>query len=338
MTDRIAFQAIASLRPGMRVADARVRLQAAGTNGGSKDLPWHVGAQDERVFAIEYRSDFPDDIPILGLKMGENFRAISRLFKNARTIPGWRSTSGRSRYHIPCLNDGLELLIDLGDRNQIVQITMLRYGWLRDTYPDIWQATNALAEQIAARRTKERLQAAENQARHDHQRAVATQLSMLTDPEERLDYWAANTLLWGKAAPQLVRYADWLKQGDPDRWHDAALQWNWDQGTIPLHWIVSRPDCDAATALAIFYLGEPFDQPDDSDDGALLDFIRKRWEGIGYPSHGIRFDPPAYVATSVSDDDLRRVPPSMRLALPGRMVATLPYHDGIPITLIQTPS
>jgi hypothetical protein len=49
----------------------------------------------------------------------------------------------------------------------------------------------------------------------------------------------------------------WLERHGPDELHKVALAWNWDQDTLPLRYIVDRPDCDKGTALTIFFSGEP---------------------------------------------------------------------------------
>lgn len=49
----------------------------------------------------------------------------------------------------------------------------------------------------------------------------------------------------------------WLKEAGPNDWHRAALDFNWSQPLYLLDWIVRQDDCDIATALTIFWLGEP---------------------------------------------------------------------------------
>ncbi|MEZ5985431.1 MAG: DUF4274 domain-containing protein [Hyphomonas sp.] len=49
----------------------------------------------------------------------------------------------------------------------------------------------------------------------------------------------------------------WLKNNGPDDWHRAALDFNWNAPLYLLDWIVRQPDCDIATALTIFWKGEP---------------------------------------------------------------------------------
>lgn len=50
-----------------------------------------------------------------------------------------------------------------------------------------------------------------------------------------------------------------VKQMEPDDWHEIVLNWNWDHGVTELEWIIARPDCDRATALAAYCAGKPGD-------------------------------------------------------------------------------
>jgi len=49
----------------------------------------------------------------------------------------------------------------------------------------------------------------------------------------------------------------WLESTDPDDWHRVALDFNWSEPLHLLDWIVQQVNCDAATALTIFWKGEP---------------------------------------------------------------------------------
>lgn len=49
----------------------------------------------------------------------------------------------------------------------------------------------------------------------------------------------------------------WLEHAGPDDWHRVALDFNWSEPLYLLDWIVRRAECDAATALTIFWKGEP---------------------------------------------------------------------------------
>jgi Domain of unknown function (DUF4274) len=49
----------------------------------------------------------------------------------------------------------------------------------------------------------------------------------------------------------------WLAAADPDDWHRVSIDFNWSEPLHVLDWIVRQPNCDVATALDIFWKGEP---------------------------------------------------------------------------------
>jgi len=49
----------------------------------------------------------------------------------------------------------------------------------------------------------------------------------------------------------------WLETASPDDWHRAVLDFNWDWDIDPLFWIARQPQCDKATALTMFWQGQP---------------------------------------------------------------------------------
>jgi hypothetical protein len=124
----------------------------------------------------------------------------------------------------------------------------------------------------------------------------------------------------------------------PDDWHALALYGNWDF-VDPAAWraIVMRPDCDQATALAIFWKLQPDyyaefasvqDVPPVNRPGYdLLLLIRDRWRAGRYRRQELGFDPdrdvwpldlPAlYAHHGQRARDL--MPEGMRVTLPGRM-------------------
>ena len=50
---------------------------------------------------------------------------------------------------------------------------------------------------------------------------------------------------------------EWLAAANPDDWHRVALDFNWDEPLYLLYWIVQQDNCDIATALDIFWKGQP---------------------------------------------------------------------------------
>ncbi|MFM2162313.1 MAG: hypothetical protein RLZZ383_1825 [Pseudomonadota bacterium] len=49
----------------------------------------------------------------------------------------------------------------------------------------------------------------------------------------------------------------WLASAGPDDWHRVVLDFHWDAPLYVLDWIVRQADCDIATALAVFWRGQP---------------------------------------------------------------------------------
>lgn len=88
---------------------------------------------------------------------------------------------------------------------------------------------------------------------------------------------------------------DWLSRQGPAEWHGYVERHQWDgESTAPLKWIVAQPDCDAATALTIFWMAEPDyyldGEHDDNPEAQLLLAIAARWQGEGFPRRRFAFD------------------------------------------------
>jgi hypothetical protein len=56
---------------------------------------------------------------------------------------------------------------------------------------------------------------------------------------------------------QKTKVLEYYAQGGPRLWYRVAKEWNWDNGTWALEWIVSQETCTRATAQAIFWKCEP---------------------------------------------------------------------------------
>lgn len=106
---------------------------------------------------------------------------------------------------------------------------------------------------------------------------------------------------------------DWLKNASPDDWHRVALDFNWDERIDPLRWIVEQPECDKATALTIFWLGQPayflmeVAEKGGADDAQnpvwdMLKYIAQRINEKGYHRAQIAYD-----ATPHANQDFREL-------------------------------
>jgi Domain of unknown function (DUF4274) len=97
-----------------------------------------------------------------------------------------------------------------------------------------------------------------------------------------------------------ARQLEFLKNASPDDWHRYADNHNWDERLDGLFWIVSQPDCDMATALLIFWKGEPtgYDYETEEEDLGgdiyaivpMLKYISKRFNTTGYARSEISYD------------------------------------------------
>lgn len=168
------------------------------------------------------------------------------------------------------------------------------------------------------------------------------------DPDAVLDEWAARE--------SHQAFAAWLRgQASADQRHAIAYDWNWDAGEEVLYWIVTRPDCDRATALTIFWLGSPayflefaFDrskvQPYFLNNFDLLAEIRERWQRGAYSRAELTYDDldledqrrSASIGRAEHGDLYERfIPSEMILHLPGRSAASEPLQEGIPLRFLK---
>lgn len=93
---------------------------------------------------------------------------------------------------------------------------------------------------------------------------------------------------------------------------------------------MTRPECDRATALQIFFAGEPQDQPEEGDVAEMLEQIRQRWVANGYTANEIKFELPKYISSLEPTIGTDKIPLSMRVSLAGVDVPRVAYVDGFP--------
>ena len=144
--------------------------------------------------------------------------------------------------------------------------------------------------------------------------------------------------------PVTSAFTQWLVQeAEPDDWHLVVEGWNRDRGEDPLWWIITRPDCDKATALLVFwetrpyhYLGLPGWEETDVEEYDLYHTIRARWAAGFYTRSEIAFDvkldayPIDFAAHRRRFSDVDAVmPPDMR-QLSGRRLVSTGLIEGIP--------
>jgi hypothetical protein len=137
---------------------------------------------------------------------------------------------------------------------------------------------------------------------------------------------------------QIRRQIAWLETASPDDWHRVVLDFNWDWDIDPLFWIARQPQCDKATALTMFWLGQPAyylilaaenGGTDNSDAPVweMLKFIAQRINTNGYIRSKIAFDVDDFIEQDFEElaekaGQLAHSPlkphPDMRRALRGR--------------------
>jgi Domain of unknown function (DUF4274) len=101
-----------------------------------------------------------------------------------------------------------------------------------------------------------------------------------------------------------------LERSTPDDWHRIAMNASWDcVDPEVFEWIASRPNCEAATALVLFWMVRPdyyfeagrdrdvlndTENPDVVTDRLrhfdMIEYIRSRWFSDGYPNRTISFE------------------------------------------------
>lgn len=132
----------------------------------------------------------------------------------------------------------------------------------------------------------------------------------------------------------------WLETASPDDWHRAVLDFNWDWDIDPLFWIARQPQCDKATALTMFWKGQPVwyllmaleNGGSDTNREPLWDmlkFIAQRINAKGYVRSKIAYDVDEYTRDDFEElvekaKQLTHPPikphPDMKRALRGRRI------------------
>lgn len=112
---------------------------------------------------------------------------------------------------------------------------------------------------------------------------------------------------------RLAANIGWLASADPDDWHRVALDFNWGEPLYLLDWIVRQPNCDIATALTLFWKGEPaawLDEEGASEeepDGfsylnrQICAYIANRVKTGGYTRSEIAFTPTTWTKKDYVD-------------------------------------
>lgn len=120
---------------------------------------------------------------------------------------------------------------------------------------------------------------------------------------------------------------EWLAAADPDDWHRVALDFNWDEPLYLLYWIVQQDNCDIATALDIFWKGQPTywlaEEGEDKEkpngwsylNRKMCIYIANRVRVRGYRRSEIAFSPDTFTQKDYVDlaaSEMRYCKPNIR--------------------------
>jgi hypothetical protein len=145
----------------------------------------------------------------------------------------------------------------------------------------------------------------------------------------------------------LIRF---LEHATPEMWHQVAWNWNWDNGTDPLTWIIRQSTCASGTALLIYWYGGPrwytqYETRDAIDAYQrttydLLQEIEQHYVSGRYTNQSIAFDPTNDEGidwTKEYADELLRqpIPEMMFAATSGQPVERVWLEEGLPQDVID---
>ena len=143
----------------------------------------------------------------------------------------------------------------------------------------------------------------------------------------------------------------YLAQASPDEWHQVAWNWNWDNPSDAIYWIIRQPTCDRGAALLAYWCATSryFAQyatrdavPEHELDGHdLVAEIERRYLAGGYTRQEIAYDPREDRGFSEQGYDWtqeyanlpnrRPIPEEMYVASPRHFVACAEgYDEGYP--------
>lgn len=89
-----------------------------------------------------------------------------------------------------------------------------------------------------------------------------------------------------------------IQQMSPDDWHEIALHWDWNSGTVELEWITGQRSCDRTTAMFVLCAGAPGEvatrrmRQDDADHSGFVRELAARLEGGFYLNADFGLDLP----------------------------------------------
>ncbi|HEX4410907.1 MAG TPA: DUF4274 domain-containing protein [Xanthobacteraceae bacterium] len=210
------------------------------TTGVSVNFSHADGVIDSISYSANF--NFSRDVAVCGVHIGMNVDAMRKALPDMRLADGETGKPNEGgfvgyRANPAALNATIQVSIKNGE---VFAINLRRLD---------------LDETLARRQQQE----AGRRAETDRRQELANKWQSVENTDEMLLTWAEHCSPWTDDSPQkFVRFARWLAAtSDPDIWHIAAKNWNWDYSHAPLLWIIRQKNCDIATALEIFFLADP---------------------------------------------------------------------------------
>jgi Domain of unknown function (DUF4274) len=283
-----------------------------------KDFPFGWQANWDKVITeLHFQSlHVIDEVTIAGIALRSRLEEALKVYPGLRSAKVYNEISNLQQPHAWTYHrsaaSGFDLQIGIKD-GLVDSIAMYLPGWIEE------QEKTEPGKLVAA---KSRI------AKRAEDEVADRAWQALTDPNERLVGWGQYRDRGSSGLKAWEWYARRLIETGPDEWHDAADQWNWDNGVEPLTWIIRQSECDRATALLVFHLGEPHFHAEKLTEGrdlgndktyALLAEIRERWFSGKFQRSEIGFDVSEYDdPPTATDSDRDFVAASMRHSIPGR--------------------
>lgn len=227
------------------------------------DKAWARFNEENAIECVAFTTNYPPEIEIEGVHIGMPLKRVLERYPNMKLVERRRGSKGQVfELHQTSISHDEQFL------------------WVRSDGKSVRSFSLCSKEFVSNEDEKRREQKRRQQERRRRARKFRTSFEM-DDPDQMLESWIKYhpgdlDIVYQKRFRAL---AAWLRQANPDDWHQMAESWNWDYGFGPLLWIVRQPECDLATAAMIYYLADPshYEGPDNDLDPSSEYY----WAGCG---------------------------------------------------------
>ncbi len=136
---------------------------------------------------------------------------------------------------------------------------------------------------------------------------------LTSEQKKRVEYlatdeWVVDTGADDDEARSLENFRATLSQMSSIELHHFAWLFNWDCGTDELAALVEHPECDAGTAMMIFWLGQPTEYYRDNRDGKLAERQQPAFEFLRHIETRLLSDDFAHSAIACDPFDIMGQP------------------------------